>query len=375
MKKVVFIIYSSLFIHAGSNLSAKIIPLNLSKPPSVSLKQANSTQGQISRLLAAKLKSNISKVYGQHQRRQIYGEVLKIIQATLRHRPANLRMKDLNSPSTWYTNEITYMFYAENFGTRQPGKTNNLHDLLAMIPYLANLGVTNVYILPFVESPLKDGGFDVKNPLIIRPTLGTLNDFQQVVKLLHQNGIKVTADLVLNHLSDQSQWFQQALKGNQQKIDYFLYKNYLPRYIKYFDPRRGVVIDYTNKDGMISSRRLIFPELTPNHYRKEVINHKNYYFYHTFYPFQIDLNWKNPQVLYEMLRVVGFWCNQGIDIFRLDSIPFLVKTEGTSGENLPETHEIISLISTFLQASCPSSVLQAEAGQSPKAILPYFGKE
>ncbi|MCC2644323.1 MAG: Trehalose synthase [Burkholderiales bacterium] len=325
-------------------------------------------------LLRARIESDIIQVYGPQNAGEIFAQVSKVISTTKANRPRSFRKKDVTDSPIWYKKGITYMFYAENFGT-DGKKTNNFKSLIKMVPYLKNLGVTNVYILPYLDSPMKDSGFDVKDPMATRPDLGSVPDFKRFTDMLHKNGITVTGDLVLNHLSDQNRWFQQAIKGDKEKLNYFVYKDYLPKSSKYYDAVRGVVVDYTNKDGSVSSRRLIFPEQTPDHYRHEVIAGKDYYFYHTFYPFQIDLNWKNPQLLYKMLEVVGFWCNQGIDIFRLDAIPFLIKDDGATGENSPKTHALVNLLSSFLQTSCPKSVLQAEAGQSPEDILLYFGKQ
>lgn len=105
------------------------------------------------------------------------------------------------------------------------------------------------------------------------------------------------------------------------------------------------------------------------------IKGKDYYVYHTFYPFQLDVNWENPKVLYYMLDAVTFWANMGVDIFRMDAIPYLSKEEGTSAENQPKTHYVIQLISAYLQTIAPRSVIQAEACQQPKKILPYFGTD
>lgn len=136
-----------------------------------------------------------------------------------------------------------------------------------------------------------------------------------------------------------------------------------------------MVVEYNEPTGEISKRRLIFPDICENHYRKINIKDKDYFLYHTFYPFQLDVNWENPEVLYYMLNVIGFWANKGVDIFRMDAIPYFIKEEGTNAENLPGTHSIIRILSSFIQAVGPRSVMQAEACQWPKDILPYFGDE
>ena len=244
-----------------------------------------------------------------------------------------------------------------------------------MLDYLKDLGVTTIYVLPFADSPMNDSGFDVKDPKNVRADLGGMPEFKEFAHAARKKGFKLKADLILNHFSDQHEWFQQALKGDLEKLHYFIVREDMPEYKQYKDPKYGYMVEYKEKDGTITKRRLIFPEINDNHYRKVTINNKDYYVYHTFYPFQPDVNWENPEVLYYMLDTISFWANLGIDIFRMDAIPYYIKEEGTTAENLPKTHEIIQLISSFLQTIAPRSVIQAEACQQPKKILPYFGTE
>ena len=158
-------------------------------------------------------------------------------------------------------------------------------------------------------------------------------------------------------------------------MKYFVYTDKEPKYRKYQDEKLGTVIEYVEDDGKVSKRRLIFPENVENNYRKVTVNGKIYYLYHTFYPFQLDINWENPEVLYYALDTITNWTNLGIDIFRMDAIPYLIKEKGTSAENLPRTHSVIKILSDYIQLTAPSSVMQVEACQQPKDILPYFGKE
>lgn len=230
-------------------------------------------------------------------------------------------------------------------------------------------------MLPFADSPMEDSGFDVKNPQNVRKDLGGRPQFEAFIKEAKTKGFNIKADLVLNHFSDQHEWFQQALKGDLEKLNRFIVRENMPQYTKYVDPKLGTVIEYKENDGKISKRRLIFPEITENNYRKVTINGKDYYVYHTFYPFQLDINWKNPEVLYYNLETMNYWANLGVDIFRLDAIPYLDKEPGTNAENLPTTHAIIRILSNYLQAVAPRTVLQAEACQQPKDVIPYFGTE
>lgn len=321
------------------------------------------------------LKDNIAKVYGNDKTEEIYSNIYKIIEETKKNRPAKLVDEDLNRTADWYKDEIIYMFYADQFGVNDNNQPSTFKNAIKMFDYLKTLGVTTIYILPFADSPMSDAGFDVRDPRNVRADLGGMKEFKEFLDAAHQYGFKVKADLVLNHFSDQHQWFQEALKGDVDKLNRFVVKEQLPEYTTYKDEKLGMVVEYKEADGTVSKRRLIFPEQTDSHYRKVTIAGKDYYLYHTFYPFQLDINWENPDVLYYGLETVAFWANLGIDIFRLDAIPYLIKENGTNAENLPKTHSVIKIISLFIQATSPRSVIQAEACQMPKKILPYFGDE
>lgn len=329
----------------------------------------------ISSKLEKEIKISLAKVYGAENVDEIYSNILKIAEDTKAKRPANLVVEDLSRPSDWYKDEVIYMFYANHFGVKNPDKNNTFKDDIQMLDYLKTLGVTTIYILPFVDSPMEDAGFDIRNPRGIRADLGGMFEFQKFIAAARAKGFKIKADLVLNHFSDQHEWFQQALKGDTSKINYFVVREQMPEYTRYKDEKLGWVAEYKESNGKISKRRIIFPEITENNYRKVTIKNKDYYFYHTFYPFQLDINWKKPEVLYYNLETIAFWANQGVDIFRMDAIPYLIKEDGTNAENLEETHRIIKILSAFIQAVAPRSVIQAEACQMPNKILPYFGTE
>lgn len=346
--------------------------------PTVKVQSENAVRTNtnvISPELEKELKSNLSAVYGSKNVDEIYNNIVNIAQKAVKDRPQNLIQEDINRKSDWYKDEIIYMFYVDQFGVINPEKPNSFKDSIQMLDYLKDLGVTTLYIMPFADSPMNDSGFDVKNPQNVRKDLGGMPEFKEFVIAAKQKGFKIKADLILNHFSDQHEWFQAALKGDLDKLNYFVVREEMPEYKKYVDLKRGTVIEYKEPNGKISKRRLIFPEITENHYRKVTINGKDYYVYHTFYPFQLDINWENPKVLYYCLETVSYWANLGIDIFRMDAIPYLMKEEGSTAENLDKTHNIIKIISLYLQATAPRSVIQAEACQIPKDILPYFGKE
>ena len=329
------------------------------------------------------LKNSIQNVYGQDNVQNIYDNIIKHAQISIENRPQNLKQQDLERNSDWFKNEIIYMFYVNQFGVIQNDKDNTFDNTKEMLDYLQNLGVTTLYLLPFVDSPMEDSGFDVKNPQDVRSDLGGMEQFKNFIKTAKEKGFKIKSDLVLNHLSDKHDWFQNLKNGDLSYLNYFIWRDKMPEYKKYSDEKLGTVIEYTEDNGTISKRRLIFPENTETNWREVEINIKNengedetktFYLYHTFYPFQLDINWENPEVLYYMLDTITTWSNLGVDIFRMDAIPYLSKEAGTNAENQPKTHSIINILSNYLQLTAPSSVIQVEACQHPKDIIPYFGK-
>lgn len=325
--------------------------------------------------LELSMKDAIAHIYGKEQVDVMYPQIEKIIKRAKFQRGKDLYESDLKRSSDWYKDEVIYMFYPDQFGVDETGKPATFKTMIGMLDYLKDLGVTTIYILPFADSPMGDSGFDVRDPKNVRADLGGMAEFEEFMSAARAKGFKIKADLILNHFSDQHEWFQQALNGDINKLHYFIVKEEMPEFRQYKDEKQGYMVEYKDKEGNVSKRRLIFPEITENNYRKVTIKGKDYYVYHTFYPFQLDVNWENPQVLYYMLDAVAFWANMGVDIFRMDAIPYLSKEEGTSAENLPKTHYVIQLLSAFLQTIAPRSVIQAEACQQPKKILPYFGTE
>ena len=333
------------------------------------------TENVVSKDVEKRLKDSISKVYGSKQTDEIYINVLKIIKESRLNREPRLKEDDLNRSNDWYKDEVIYMLYVDQFGVDDDMSPNTFFDSVKMLRYLKDLGVTTIYMLPFADSPMGDAGFDVRNPRDIRSDLGGMPEFIQFITEAKRRGFKLKSDLVLNHFSDQHEWFKDAQKGDLDKLNYFVVSDKEPEKKVYKDEKIGYIAEYKHDLTTISKRRLIFPEITETHYRKETINNKDYYLYHTFYPFQLDINWKNPEVLYYNLRTIAFWANLGIDIFRMDAIPYLIKEDGTNAENLPKTHEIVKILSTFLQETAPRSVIQVEACQPPRKLLPYFGTE
>lgn len=374
MKKLLlkFCIFSFFLCSSLHQVYADVLNQNLD---SVANSSKQNIEYKIDGKISKELKEAIEDVYGKENVDEIYNVILDKVVASINSRPAELKQQDLLRNSDWYKNEIIYMFYVDQFGVIQQNKSNTFSDATKMLKYLKNLGVTTLYILPFADSPMKDAGFDVKNPQTVRQDLGGMKEFISFVKQAKAYGFRIKADLVLNHFSSEHEWFKRLEQGDESALKYFVYTDKEPKYRKYQDEKLGTVIEYVEDDGKVSKRRLIFPENVENNYRKVTVNGKIYYLYHTFYPFQLDINWENPEVLYYALDTITNWTNLGIDIFRMDAIPYLIKEKGTSAENLPRTHSVIKILSDYIQLTAPSSVMQVEACQQPKDILPYFGKE
>ena len=383
------IIYSILFITIfliGNNTFAQDITYeSINSSPSAEFQNNTSEEESffVDPHIKKELKTSLQKVYGEDRTEEIYDKLIMHAACAKKNRPEKLKKQDIERTSDWYKNEVIYMFYVNQFGVVQNNKDNTFNNTVEMLGYLKDLGVTTLYLLPFVDSPMEDAGFDVKNPQDVRRELGGMKQFEHFIKTAKDKGFNIKADLVLNHLSDKHEWFKNLEAGNTQYLDYFIWRNEIPQYKKYIDAKLGTVIEYTEDNGEISKRRLIFPENTETNWREVKLNIKNetgenetktYYLYHTFYPFQLDINWENPEVLYYMLDTITKWANLGVDIFRMDAIPYLSKEIGTNAENQPKTHSIINILSNYIQLTAPSSVIQVEACQHPKDIIPYFGK-
>ena len=207
--------------------------------------------------LEKELKEEIKKVYGEERVEEIYSHIFQIALKAKKQRPEALKKDDLNRSSDWFKDEIIYMFYADQFGVYTTGKANTFKDTVAMLDYLKTLGVTTLYILPFADSPMADAGFDVKDPRNVRNDLGGMQEFQEFITAARNKGFKIKADLVLNHFSDQHEWFQKALKGDTEKLDYFVTREEMPEFTKYQDEKLGTVVEYKEPTGEISKRRLI----------------------------------------------------------------------------------------------------------------------
>jgi maltose alpha-D-glucosyltransferase / alpha-amylase len=307
--------------------------------------------------------------------------ILEKVRDSIRRRPKIYLQEDrqsLQPKRKGSAGDTEYQFYVDQFGVKGEKMDGTFQEATEMLDYLQDLGIDTVYALPFLKSPLKDGGFDVSDFRAVSEERGGMLTYKAFIGEAMKHGMKVKMDIILNHVSEEHEWFQKLLKGDLRFKDYFISREEPPIILGRYTDKRGQIVRYLekNQDGkeVEIERRLIFPDISSSHYRKIEVpagpgKTKSLWIYHTFFPFQLDLNYANPRVMMEALDIVSYWANKGVDIFRLDSIPFLDKT----AENHPRTHAIIELLSTYLKHIAPKSSLIVEANQKPKDILKYLG--
>ncbi len=251
----------------------------------------------------------------------------------------------------WYRDAIFYEIPIKSFYDSNNDGIGDFNGLTMKLDYLKDLGIDAIWLLPFYKSPLKDDGYDISDYYSILPEYGTIEDFKNFINKAHSYNIRVIADLVINHISDQNQWFIDAKSGiNSKKRDWFIWSDTPDK----FKDARVIFIDTESSNWAYEPRT------------------KQYYF-HRFYSQQPDLNYDNPEVREEMKNVIRYWLNLGLDGFRADAVPYLFKREGTNCENLPETHEYFREIRKMMDTEFPGTILLAEANQWPTDTKEYFG--
>jgi maltose alpha-D-glucosyltransferase / alpha-amylase len=251
----------------------------------------------------------------------------------------------------WYTNAIFYELYLRAFSDSDGDGHGDFTGLRRRLDYLEWLGVDCIWLLPFYPSPLRDDGYDIASYYGINATFGLLEDFKMAVDEIHRRGMRVITDLVVNHTSDQHPWFQEARRSKDSPLrDWYVWST---------DPEK------------YSEARIIFLDTEESNWAYDEMSGE--YYWHRFFSTQPDLNFDNPRVRQEMLNIVRFWLEMGIDGFRVDAVPYLFEREGTNCENLPETHEFIKEMRRFVDEHYPGKLLLAEANQWPHDVLEYFG--
>jgi maltose alpha-D-glucosyltransferase/alpha-amylase len=251
----------------------------------------------------------------------------------------------------WFRRAVFYEVLVRGFFDANDDGTGDLPGITAKLDYLQWLGVDCLWLLPFYQSPLRDGGYDISDFFTILPEYGTLGDAVELIEESHKRGIRIVADLVMNHTSDQHPWFQESRQDRTNpKADWYV---------------------WSDDDQQWSDARVIFVDTEKSNWTYD--QQRSQYYWHRFFSFQPDLNYDNPEVADTMLDVVRFWLDIGLDGFRLDAVPYLFEREGTNCENLPETHEYLKRVRKEVDAAFPGRVLLAEANQWPEDVVDYFG--
>jgi len=251
----------------------------------------------------------------------------------------------------WYKDAVFYQLHVKSFADSNGDGIGDFASLTSRLDYVASLGVDCLWLQPMYPSPFKDDGYDISDYTNIHPSYGSLADFEQFLTAAHARGLRVIIELVLNHTSDQHAWFQEARSSRD-------------------NPRRDWYV-WSDTDDRYRGVRIIFLDTELSNWAWDPVSKA--YYWHRFFSHQPDLNFDNPAVRDEIWKVMKFWLDLGVDGFRVDAVPYLVEREGTSCENLPETHAVLKDLRRRLDAHFSGKVLLAEANMMPEDVRPYFG--
>jgi maltose alpha-D-glucosyltransferase / alpha-amylase len=261
---------------------------------------------------------------------------------------------DNNVSPAWFKQAVFYELFVRSFYDSNGDGIGDLNGVTARLDYLKDLGIDTIWLSPISRSPWRDGGYDVSDYTDIHPSYGTMEDFSNLVKAAHQRGLKIVVELVPNHTSDQHAWFQASRDPSH------------PEHARYRD-----YYVWSETDQRYRDARIIFVDYEKSNWTYDSL--RGAYYWHRFFHHQPDLNYDNPEVQRAMLKVAQFWIDQGVDGIRVDAPPYLFEREGTSCENLPESHAYYKRMRAFIDAYAPGTMLLAEANQWPEDTLPYFG--
>ena len=252
----------------------------------------------------------------------------------------------------WFKKAAIYQLHVRSFCDSTGDGVGDFLGLISKLDYLADLGVTALWLQPFYPSPQRDDGYDIADYADVNPTFGRLDDFKQLIREAHQRGLKIITELVINHTSDKHEWFQRARRAPKGS------------------PERGFYV-WSDSPELYRDARIIFKDFERSNWTWDPVAEQ--YYWHRFYSHQPDLNFDNPQVHKAVLDVCDFWMEMGVDGVRLDAIPYLYELDGTSCENLPETHAFLRNLRAHVDRHWPGRMLLAEANQWPEDAVAYFG--
>ncbi|HLX44151.1 MAG TPA: maltose alpha-D-glucosyltransferase, partial [Bryobacteraceae bacterium] len=256
------------------------------------------------------------------------------------------------SDPLWYKDALIYELHVRAFADGNNDGVGDFPGLIQKLDYLQDLGVTCLWLLPFFPSPLRDDGYDIADYMNVHPHYGTIDDFKTFLAAAHDRGLQVMIEMVMNHTSDQHPWFQAARNappGSHERNFYV----------------------WNDNDQKYSDARIIFTDTEKSNWTWDPV--AKAYFWHRFFSHQPDLNYDNPHVLEEVLKVLRFWLDMGVDGVRVDAIPYLVERDGTNCENLPETHVVVKRVRAEIEQNYANRMILCEANQWPSDVRPYFG--
>ncbi|MDB5393507.1 MAG: Trehalose synthase [Rhodospirillales bacterium] len=262
------------------------------------------------------------------------------------------RQSRVISDPQWYKDAIIYQIHVKSFFDGNNDGVGDFVGLLEKLDYISEIGVNTIWLLPFYPSPRRDDGYDIAEYRGVHPEYGNIGDFKRFVDEAHARGIRVITELVINHTSDQHPWFQKARRA------------------KPGSAARNFYV-WSDTDRTYANTRIIFCDTEKSNWTWD--DEAKAYYWHRFYSHQPDLNFDNPRVIREVLSVMRFWLDLGVDGLRLDAVPYLIEREGTSNENLPETHQILKRIRSELETQYSDRMLLAEANMWPEDAQQYFG--
>ncbi len=257
----------------------------------------------------------------------------------------------LRDDPLWYKDAVFYEISVRGFYDANGDGIGDFRGLTQKLDYLQWLGIDCIWLLPMYASPLRDGGYDIADYYEMLPEYGSIEDFRDFLDEAHRRGIRVIADLVVNHTSDAHPWFQEAVSSpDSPKRDWYVWSD---------DPTK------------YSEARIIFTDTEKSNWTWH--EEAQQFYWHRFFSHQPDLNYDNPEVQQAILDVCDFWLGLGIDGFRVDAVPYLYEREGTNCENLPETHQFLRVLRAHVEKNYPNALLLAEANQWPEDVVAYFG--